>query len=326
MSADALSRRAMVKMLAAVPALAMTARPAAAGPEFAALDQAAPAAGPLKVGMVSRHLQWTPLEEAIAVAREAGFDEIEWNVRKGGHVAPERVEQELPKAVELTRKAGLGVTMITTTIQDAKSPYAEAILRTASGLGIKYYRGGEYFRYDFKGDVVAQLDALKPRIATLVELNRKYGMTWAYHTHSAPGMIGGGVWDIWSVIKDLDPALIGLNYDTGHTFARGGVGWNEAAHAAHRHIRCIAIKDVVWHKRPDGRWATEFVPLGEGMVDFKTEFAYLASVGFVGPVNIHYEHHGLLGTDLGTWKLEMPRSEFLGIVKKDLVALRGFMA
>ena len=54
--------------------------------------------------------------------------------------------------------------------------------------------------------------------------------------------------------------------------------------------------------------------------------AYLASVGFVGPVNIHYEHHGLLGTDLGTWKLEMPRSEFLGIVKKDLDALRGFMA
>ena len=147
MSADALSRRAMVKMLAAVPALAMTARPAAAGPECAALDQAAPSAGPLKVGMVSRHLQWTPLEDAIAVAREAGFDEIEWNVRKGGHVAPERVEQELPKAVELTRKAGLGVTMITTTIQDAKSPYAEAILRTASGLGIKYYRGGEYFRH-----------------------------------------------------------------------------------------------------------------------------------------------------------------------------------
>jgi L-ribulose-5-phosphate 3-epimerase len=323
MSAESMSRRMAVKLLAALPALGLP-----AGPAFSA-QAGAPAsagAGKLQVGIVSRHLQWTSLEDAIAVAKEAGFDAIEWNVRKGGHVAPERVELDLPRAVELTRKAGLAATMITTSIQDAQSPYAESILRAAKAVGIRYYRGGDYFRYDYKRDLPQQLEELKPRIATLVELNRKYGTTWAYHTHSAPGMIGGNVWDIWSVIKDFDPASIGLNYDTGHTTARGGSGWIDAAHVAHRYITCLAIKDFTFERRPDGRWSQEFCPLGEGMVNFKAVFGYLREVGFAGPVNIHYEHHDLLGTDLGTWTLKMPRTEFMSIVKRDLESLRGFMA
>jgi sugar phosphate isomerase/epimerase len=312
---EPISRRTLLQLLAAAPsALAASARLAAAAPSR------------LQVGIVSRHLQWTSLEDAIALAAEAGFDAIEWNVRKGGHIEPERVERELPRAVELTRKAGLAVTMITTAIQDAHSPHAEAILRTAHDLGIRYYRGGEYFRYDYTRDLVAQLDALKPRVAGLAALNGKYGTTWAYHTHSAPGMIGGNVWDIWSVVKDFDPARIGLNYDTGHTTARGGAGWTDAAHVAHRHIACLAIKDVKWERRPDGRWASEFCAVGEGMVDFTAVFGYLASIGFAGPVNIHYEHHGLLGTDVGRWTLEMPRRTFLDIVTADLERIRRVTA
>jgi sugar phosphate isomerase/epimerase len=139
-------------------------------------------------------------------------------------------------------------------------------------------------------------------------------------------MIGGAVWDIWSAIKDIDPALIGLNYDTGHTTARGGAGWIDAARLAQRHISCLAIKDVKIEKRPDGRVATEFCPVGEGLVDFPAVFGFLKSIEFTGPVNIHYEHHGLLGSDLGTWTLPIARPEFLRLVKADLDAVRGFMA
>jgi L-ribulose-5-phosphate 3-epimerase len=319
---ERISRRGALQMLVAgAPALATSIGAAAA------MQAPVPAPTPsrrLQIGIVSRHLQWTSLEDAIALAAEAGFDAIEWNVRSGGHVAPERVERELPRAVKLTRTAGLGVTMITTSIQDARSAHAEAILSTAQGLGIRYYRGGEYFRYDYNRDLVVQLEALKPRVAGLAALNQKYRTTWAYHTHSAPGMIGGNVWDIWSVIKDFDPALIGLNYDTGHTTARGGVGWIDAARVAHRQIACLAIKDVKWERRADGRWAAEFCPVGEGMVNFAQVFGYLKTVGFAGPVNIHYEHHGLLGSDVGTWKLDMPRQQFLEIVKHDLDGIRAY--
>lgn len=93
-------------------------------------------ARPLEIGIVSRHLQFTDIEDAIAIAKEAGYDAIEWNVRDGGHVPPERVERELPRCIELTRQAGLSATMITTAASDASYPYLETILATASGLGV----------------------------------------------------------------------------------------------------------------------------------------------------------------------------------------------
>src|SRR5205085_152050 len=90
-----------------------------------------PGASSLHVGIMSRHLQWTTPEDAIEVAKAAGYETIEWTVRSGGHIPPERAARELPRIVELTRKAGLSVPIITTAIQDASSPYAEATLAAA---------------------------------------------------------------------------------------------------------------------------------------------------------------------------------------------------
>lgn len=312
---ETVSRRALLQMLGAVPLAARV-------PSVAAASDVQAPTGRVQVGLVSRHVQWTSADEAIAISAEAGFDAIEWNVRTGGHVAPDRVEQDLPRIVAMTRKAGLSVTMITTSIQDAQSPHAEAILRTASGLGIRYYRGGEYFRYDYSRDLSPQLDALKSRLGGLAELGRKYQMTWAYHTHSAPGVIGGNVWDIMTVLDAFDPAVVALNFDTGHTVARAGGGWIDVANLARRYIACLAVKDFRWLRTPEGRWRTEFVPIGEGMVDFKVVCTFLKGIGFAGPINIHYEHNGLLGTDVGKWKLEMERERFLSLVRADLQALR----
>lgn len=312
MRGQPLSRRDALTLLggAAVSAAAVTAAPAQ------------PSAGARRsIGIVSRHLQWTGLEDAIAVAKEAGFDAIEWNVRKGGHIAPERVEQELPRAVELTRQAGLAATMITTSIQDARSPFAEPILRAARAAGIRWYRGGEYFRYDYAKPLLPQLDALKPRLESLVALNRTYGTTWAYHTHSAPGMIGGGIWDIWQVMRDFDPATIALNFDIGHATARNGAGWIDAASVVAPFIAALAVKDARWEKGPRG-WRAEFCPIGEGIIDLPRLAGVLDRAGFAGPINIHYEHSGLLGTDVGTWTLPITRERFLTIVRADLDAVR----
>jgi L-ribulose-5-phosphate 3-epimerase len=324
-----ISRRKLLQMIGVTP----VALPAAVAALGHSLPGAAASSGawasvapslqrPLKIGIVSRHLQWAPLEEAIDVSAALGFDAIEWNVRTGGHVDPARVEHELPRVVERTKKAGLAVEMITTSIQDAKSPHVEAILQTASGLGIRHYRGGQYFRYDYARDVWQQLQDLKPRVAALAELNAKYGTTVAYHTHSGAGNIGGNIWDFWEVIKDFEPRVVGLNYDIGHAAARGGSGWIDGAHLVARHITALAVKDARWAPSPKGGWRAEFVPLGDGIIDLKRTLDVLKRVNFDGPINIHYEHNELLGTDLGKWTLPMPRERFMTIVGKDLAYVR----
>src|SRR5215471_21767251 len=64
------------------------------------LPAAAATAGPLKISVFSKHFQWTNCREMAAIAKEIGFDGIDLTVRQSGHVLPERVEEDLPKAAE----------------------------------------------------------------------------------------------------------------------------------------------------------------------------------------------------------------------------------
>lgn len=329
MSQPGFSRRSLLELLAAAPFAALATRGDASAlplPADSPAGQVPVAPTPLKVGVVSRHLQWTSLEDAIELAKVIGFDAIEWNVRKGGHIEPERVATELPRAVALTRKAGLAVEMVTTAIQDAQSPQAEAILAAMHAEGIRVYRSGEYFRYDYAKPIRPQIEALRPRFAGLAALNAKHATTVAYHTHSGRSIIGGNIWDFWMVLDGMDPARVGLNYDGGHATLRGGAGWPEAARMVLPHIVALAVKDARWERAADGRWRSEFVPLGEGMVDYVGLLTLLKGAGFAGPINLHFEHSGLLGTDVGTWTLGMSREQFIATLRKDLETFRGWMA
>src|SRR3954469_20016843 len=69
------------------------------------------ATGKLKVAIFSKHLQFVQGEELPRTAAEIGFDAIDITVRKGGHVEPERVRQDLPGLVGLIRKHNLEVPM-----------------------------------------------------------------------------------------------------------------------------------------------------------------------------------------------------------------------
>jgi sugar phosphate isomerase/epimerase len=314
------SRRDVLKAMAAAPLLA-------AG--MPGVVRAQTAATPT-LCLVSRHLQWTNMEEAVTVAAEAGCRGIAWTVRGGAHMLPENVERDLPRAVDLARKAGLATPMLITAITDAASPRAEAILDTMRGVGIRYYRAAS-FRYDYAGNLEAQLDALAPRVEALARLNEKYGTTAMYHTHSGTGNVGGGVWDLWSVLRRFDPRHVGLNYDLGHATIRGGSGWMETSRVARRFIHGLSVKDFRWTKGGAGRtlgaWAAEMVPPGDGMVDVKGMFAYFKSAGFAGPIELYQEYSvnvpgrtapmNMLGTNYGTWKLEMPKADYITLLKRD---------
>jgi sugar phosphate isomerase/epimerase len=317
----------MLKALGAAPLAATVASVAAAQSNQA---DAPSARSPLC--LVSRHLQWTDVEEGAATAAEAGCRAVSWTVRRGAHIVPDNVERELPRAVRVAHDAGLETPMVITAIVDARSDRVEAILDTMRSLGIRHYRAAT-FRYDYSGNLSAQLEALKPRIAGLARLNEKYGTVAMYHTHSGLGNVGGGVWDLWMVLNGFDPQLVGLNYDLGHATIRGGVGWMETSRIAHRFVHGLSLKDFRWVKGADGRrssgaWSAVMVPPGEGMVDFAGMLAYFKSAGFAGPIELYQEYRvdvagraepvNMLGTDYGTWKLEMPKAQYVSLLKRDV--------
>jgi len=112
------------------------------------------------------------MEEAVGVAAEAGCKAIAWTVRQGAHILPEKVERDLPRAVDLAHKAGLETPMLITALNEGKSERAEEVLDSMRAVGIRYYRAAP-FRYDYSRDLAQQIEALKPRTASLVQLNEK---------------------------------------------------------------------------------------------------------------------------------------------------------
>jgi sugar phosphate isomerase/epimerase len=284
--------------------------------------------------LFSRHLQWTDIESGIAFAKEAGFDGIGWAVRPGAHILPDDVEKRLPLAIELTRKAGLSAPILTTGILDDRSPRVEAIIETMKAVGITSYRAA-VFRYDYQRDFRTQLDEFTARIARLAKINEKYGVTALYHTHAYPGLVGGAVWDLWTMIRDFDPRVIAMNYDIGHATVRGGPGWYESAHAARKYIRGVTLKDFQWVHFPaapfTGRWSPKYCRPGDGIVDFQGFFEYLKEIEFREPIELYFEYElypkgkppvNLLGTEFGKWKLEIPQTDFLAAMRRDLAFYR----
>ncbi len=313
-SNQAVTRRNFLQTAGGAAMAAQLARSAAAS---------AQPAEPLKVSIFSKHLQWLDWQGMAETAAEIGFDGVDLTVRSGGHVLPERVEQDLPKAVEIVHKAGLITPMVTAGIVDAKTPYAESILKTMSGLGIPRYRWGG-FRWVDSMSIPDRLAQLKQDAARLADLNAKYKVCAMYHTHSG-SEVGASIWDLWVILKDLDKEWLGVNFDIGHAVVEGGLGgWVNSLRLISPWIKGMAAKDFAWGKNAKGQWTPQWCPLGEGMVNFKRYFALLKEVKFSGPVQLHCEYP-LGGADSGAKTLKMERATVIATMRKDLTTLRGWL-
>jgi sugar phosphate isomerase/epimerase len=275
----------------------------------------------LKIDIYGRHLLWLKSADEVATAaKQTGYDGVDVNVRANGqgHVLPERVAQDLPPFVAAIRKHGLEVSAVTPSITDADSPYTEDILRTAADLRIRHYVWGA-FRYTAGKPIMQQLDELKPRVAKLAALNKKYGVTAMYHTY-AGNAVGTPIWDFLSVLKEFDPAFVGFHYDVGHMTREGANGlWATNLRAAGAYVKGVSVKDFIWVKGNDGRWRTEWVPLGEGLVQFDQLVAILKEINFSGPIENQPEYPDGVG---GETQIKIPPERVLTALKKDQEVLR----
>src|SRR5580693_8539274 len=130
----------------------------------------------------SKHLANLNYEDLGKTAKEFGFDGVDLTVRPKGHVLPERVAEDLPKAVETLRKHGLSVPMITTEITSAADPAAIPTLRTAAGLGIPFFKPG-YWKYTAE-PVEARVKEVAADVRRLAMLAGEHHITMGLHNHS----------------------------------------------------------------------------------------------------------------------------------------------
>lgn len=282
--------------------------------------------GDFKISIFSKHLQWLEYDEMAKVAAEIGFDGVDLTVRPKGHVLPERVEEDLPKAMEAVQKAGMCIYMITTAIDNAADSLTEKILKTAGSLGIRHYRTGWMYYEDTK-TIEENISRIRDHLRKLAKLNEKYSISGEYQNHS--GMdekgiyFGGAVWDLAGVLKNINSRWLGAQYDIYHGTVEGANAWPVGLKLLSPYIKTLDIKDFQWSKKED-KWSSESVPLGEGMVDYKKFLGLIKRYNIKVPISIHYEYP-LGGADQGAKALTMKREEVISAMRKDLITLKRYL-
>ena len=277
------------------------------------------------VVMFSKHFQWTSISEMAAHCAEMGYDGIDLTVRPGGHVEPAEVADALPRAIETIHAHKLTTPMVTAGIVDATTPHAEAVMRALVAAKIPRYRWGG-FRYVEGKSIPAQLDELRPKIRDLAAMNKQFGLTAMYHTHSGPTQVGASMWDLYLLLKDHSPDSVSVNYDIGHAVVEGGYGnWMHTTRLLMPYTRGVAVKDFRWVQNEKSAWVPGWCALGEGMVDFKRFFTMAKSAGFVGPLQLHFEYPELGGADSGKKTFTVPKERLLAIFRRDLAKVRTIL-
>lgn len=244
---------------------------------------------PAKIMVFSKQLEWiTDYNELCGLVAGAGFDGLELTVRPKGYVLPERVEEDLPRMAEAAKNAGIEIIMISTRITDPTDPIAERTLNTANQLGIKLYRMGG-LQYDESKSIEQNLNEFRAIFKDLAQLNKEYNIHGAYQNHAGNNRVSASVWDLWYLLKDLDPEWIGCQYDTRHSQLEGGSWWPIGLQLIHPFIKTTVVKDFKWVK--DGKQKkVQNCPIGTGEVDFETYFNLVGKLNITGPISLHFPY------------------------------------
>ena len=274
------------------------------------------------VHIFSKHLHFLNYTDLADAAASMGFNGVDLTVRPDGHVSPDRVQDELPKAVEALKKVGFTPNLMTTAVGDATNATDSRVLQTASKLGFQRYRMN-WYRYDKKQSIPDSVLGFQRQMRALGELNKTLNLTGCYQNHAGL-LVGASVWELWEMLKTADPAHTGIQYDIRHATVEGGLSWPTGLRLLQPRIKSIALKDFHWEKK-NGVWAVQNVPIGEGMVDFNAYFRLLKQANLRMPISMHVEYP-MGGAEHGATKLSVPQNEVFAAMKRDMNRLKELWA
>lgn len=251
-------------------------------------------------------------DAAADLVAEVGWDGVEVAVREGSstHIAPARVEEDLPRMVEALGKRAKQLAIVTTSVVALDSA-GERVLKATAAAGIPRVRLG-FLKYPQDGDPAKRVADLHAALADVAAACRDLGLQAGYQNHSGAGYVGAAVWDLHEALADLDPKHVGGCFDIAHATVEGGLAWPLHARLMADHLVAVFCKDFFWERNDAGqklRWC----PLGEGVVQ-KSFFDWLKTTGFSGPISQHHEYGGL-GTG----------PEMVAQLKRDLARLREWL-
>jgi sugar phosphate isomerase/epimerase len=258
----------------------------------------------------TKPFQSLPARQIAETVAAIGWQGIECPIRAKGQIEPARVADDLPELIEALKSVNCEISLVATDITNITQPHAETVLKTLSQAGIKRLRLG-FWHYRADQSPAVRLDEIAPAVRDLAAACKDLGLKAGIQNHSGATFVGAPVWDIYTLVRDLDPSSIGICFDIGHATLEGGLSWPIEAKLMEPFYTAVMVKDFVWAKGAMG-WKEQGCPLGEGMVN-REFFRRLKASGYEGPICQHHEY------ELGE------HSQMVAQMKRDLDVLKRWL-
>lgn len=249
---------------------------------------AAAAADRWPVAIFSKGLQTHSYEQMAAAIAQIGADGIEAPLRRGGHIEPADLAEELPKMIEALAKHDKRVLIAATDITTADDQSA-ATLRTLKANGVQYYRLG-YYRYSDGEPRLEQVRRYAAEAKKLAALNEELGVIGIYQNHAGDRYLGSLIWDLAMLMEGIESPALGVALDLRHLRAEVGVSWRAMIDLIRPHVLSIFAKNATWVD--DNGPKLRNVPLDAGMADRRMFRDILQGIAQPAPLSVHMEYLG----------------------------------
>ena len=284
----------------------------------------------MKLGVVSLSIGFMKIADTVRFIKEIGGETLEISTAEGVHVGSldftESGVRFIAETVEandmfITSVAGYSdFTVVDSAFIAKQLEGLKWYCKLANALGVKIIRvmGGNAKEELSKAEMV---DNIIAGFKKAVKIAEKYDVIFALENHGT--VVNDGP-TLVRIIEEVGSPHLRITMDTGN-FCWAGNSLEEAYGyfaQVSPYVANVHLKDFVYEDNE-----VKFVPLGDGLIDFKKVFGTLASANYDGAILCEYEGVGdpRVLMQEGTFNREETMDEIKYATRRSLEYLRTIL-
>lgn len=224
-------------------------------------------------------------EDIAHILAGEGYDGVEWRITHPHeemamkHLNLYNFENYVKDIKSLCNTLGLEIPVLASYENVDKVERIERLFLLAQMLGAPMVRIHSRI-YEKSPHYDIRVKDLIEDIRKIMPLARKYSVKPVLELHM--GTIYPGASDVRRIVDNFSPDEIGVIFDPANMIIEGRTDWRLAVQILGKYLVHVHVKNTGWKRLKDGKWKWEWMPLDEGMVNWKEVISALKAEGYNG--------------------------------------------
>jgi len=255
----------------------------------------------VKYSVFSGVLPELSAEEVCERLARHGYDGVEWRVDGEYHLRAATVDRDAPALKALCDAHGLAVAGLTGYARPDDDAAIGRLIDACTTLGCPRFRIFSA-RYDPAVGYFALRDRTRAELERLARRLDGTGVKALLEIHF--GTIVASPALAFELLRDIDPATIGVILDPANLVIEGAMDLRMALEMLGERVDFVHVKNIRWERTAAGRWRWRFDELADGQCDWAEVIPILREAGYDGWLSLEnlwrvpVRHTGYVDEDL----------------------------